>query len=57
VPSQTPLERTIRNLFGSAVGYEKLYIRIWKKMFVVYFKIPLGTNLKGEECSEEAQGS
>jgi hypothetical protein len=26
-------------------------------MFVVYFKIPLGTNLKGEECSEEAQGS
>jgi hypothetical protein len=36
---------------------DKLYIRIWKKMFVVYFKIPRGTDLKGEECSEEAQGS
>jgi hypothetical protein len=34
---------------------DKPYIRIWKKIFVVYFKIPLGTDLVGEECSEEAQ--
>jgi len=36
---------------------DKLYTGIWKSMFVVYFKIPLGTDLKGEECSEEAQDS